>query len=108
MAWALRSNIGPGTYPNNIYPTLANQYCEGTCLQPVGDASIVPLGPGTNCPTTVGQAGTSFPVSQRVPVPFGVPTPTSVCYGESGQYEFLRRQTTFSQTVGTLHRDTDN
>jgi hypothetical protein len=30
------------------------------------------------------------------------------CYGQSGQYEFLRRQTAFDPSVGTLHRDTGN
>jgi hypothetical protein len=56
-------NTGPGTYPANIYPSLAAQYCEGpltvdangithsvSCLQPVGDASVVPLGPNQPCP----------------------------------------------------------
>src|SRR5260370_6658625 len=45
-------NTGPGLYPANIYPSLASQYCEGTCLQPVGDASTVLLGAGVPCPTT--------------------------------------------------------
>src|SRR4029077_1052781 len=45
-------NTGPGTFPGNVYPSLAGQYCEGTCLQPVGDASVVPLGPNAPCPTT--------------------------------------------------------
>jgi hypothetical protein len=95
-------NIGPG-YPANIYPSLASQYCEGTCLQPVGDASTIPLAPGTTCPTSVGPVGTSFPVKSG-----GNLGATAVCYGESGQYEFLRRQTTFSAAVGTLHQDTNN
>lgn len=95
-------NVGPG-HPMNIYPSLASQYCEGTCLQPVGDASTTTLGPGQSCPTTVGPAGTSFPVR-----PGGAIGATAVCYGESGQYEILRRQTTFSPSAGTLHRDTDN
>src|SRR5260370_15542310 len=45
-------NTGPGLFPANIYPSLASQYCEGTCLQPVGDASTVLLVAGVPCPTT--------------------------------------------------------
>jgi uncharacterized repeat protein (TIGR01451 family)/fimbrial isopeptide formation D2 family protein len=96
-------NIGPG-YPSNIYPSLASQYCEGTCLQPVGDASVITKGSGVPCPTTVTPAtGISFPVSSG-----GTIGAVRYCYGESGQYEILRRQTTWSSIVGTLHQDTDN
>lgn len=95
---------GPGS-PLNVptYPSQASQYCEATCLQPVGDASIITLGPNQLCPTTVGPPMTSFPVS-----PGGTISAVPFCYGESGQYEILRRQTTWSSTVGTLHQDTDN
>jgi hypothetical protein len=30
------------------------------------------------------------------------------CYGQSGQYELLRRQTSFDPNLGTLHQDTNN
>lgn len=97
-------NTGPGVYPANIYPSLASQYCEGTCLQPVGDASVVTKGPGVPCPTTITPApGVSFPVLSG-----GTISGVRFCYGESGQYEILRRQTTWSAIVGTLHQDTNN
>ncbi|HVQ38552.1 MAG TPA: LamG-like jellyroll fold domain-containing protein, partial [Pyrinomonadaceae bacterium] len=96
-------NVGPG-YPSNIYPSLASQYCEGTCLQPVGDASVITKGPGVPCPTTITPAtGVSFPVLSG-----GTISGVRYCYGESGQYEILRRQTTWSSIVGTLHQDTNN
>ncbi len=116
------ANTGPGLYPANIYPSLAAQYCEGTlipsspggptnvatnlgCLQPVGDASVITLGPGGVCPGAIGppSAPTAFPV-----FPGGTIGTVPVCYGESGQYEILRRQTTFDPLRGTLHTDTDN
>ncbi|MEK6283035.1 MAG: PKD domain-containing protein [Acidobacteriota bacterium] len=75
--------------PAPEYPSGAPFFCEGTCLQPVGDASL--LGACTN-PSGL------FPVVAAGPA----------CYGQSGQYEFLRRQTAFDSSAGTLHRDTDN
>ncbi len=74
--------------PAPEYPSLASNFCEGQCLKPVGDASIDP-----SCPES-----SIFPVIEE---------PPGFCYGQAGQYEFLRRQTTFSPTVGTLHQDTN-
>jgi hypothetical protein len=99
-------NTGPGGYPFNIYPSLASQYCEGTCLQPVGDASVISLGPGAPCPSIF----LGFPVADGgfLRRADGKLSSTRTCYGESGQYEILRRQTTFNAVLGTLHQDTDN
>jgi uncharacterized repeat protein (TIGR01451 family) len=82
------SPYGQGA-PAPEYPSLAGNFCEGQCLKPVGDASIDP-----QCPES-----SVFPVIEE---------PPGFCYGQAGQYEFLRRQTTFSPTVGTLHQDTNN
>jgi hypothetical protein len=88
--------VGFGPYgpaaPAPGYPALAPTYCEGGaagCLKPVGDAST-----GAACTNPSGQ----FPVFPASPA----------CYGLAGQYEFLRRQTTFSATDGTIHQDTNN
>ncbi|HYJ84979.1 MAG TPA: putative Ig domain-containing protein [Pyrinomonadaceae bacterium] len=100
--------------PAPASPSVAPSFCEGTCLQPVGDASTVTLGPGGVCPLFAGPACApqSFPVVSGGTIPPGNGGTTSggtpVCYGESGQYEFLRRQTTFNPNVGTLHQDTGN
>lgn len=64
-------NTGPGVFPGNLYPTLAAQYCEGTCLQPVGDASVVPLGPNQPCPGP----GTGSPQNPPNPL-YGSGAPT--------------------------------
>ncbi len=98
---------GPGA-PATGYPSLAPQYCEGTCLQPVGDASTITLTPGGSvCPAAVGPASdpAAFPVQASVFIA-GVP----VCYGESGQYKIDRRRSAqqFDASAGNLHRDTDN
>ena len=82
------SPYGQGA-PAPEYPSLAANFCEGQCLKPVGDASI-----DSSCPES-----SIFPVIEE---------PPGFCYGQAGQYEFLRRQTTFSPTVGTLHQDTNN
>jgi uncharacterized repeat protein (TIGR01451 family) len=82
------SPYGQGA-PAPAYPSLAGNFCEGACLKPVGDASVDPT-----CPEN-----SVFPVIEE---------PPGFCYGQVGQYEFLRRQTTFSPTVGTLHQDTNN
>jgi uncharacterized repeat protein (TIGR01451 family) len=82
------SPYGQGA-PAPDYPSLASNFCEGQCLKPVGDASIDPT-----CPES-----SIFPVLEE---------PPGVCYGQAGQYEFLRRQTTFNPSVGTLHQDTNN
>jgi len=79
---------GPGA-PAPTRPSLASNFCEGgVCLQPVGDAST---GAPCNNPTGL------FPV---------FPSPPA-CYGLAGQYEFLRRQTTFDANLGTVHQDTN-
>jgi hypothetical protein len=142
-------NTGPGVYPGNIYPSLAAQYCEGTlvpavvpgglaknlgCLQPVGDASTVTLGPNAPCPnanilgpgtfgvtavnpnyTTGGPSGqydTVFPVvdSGFITRADGVPSAVRKCYGESGQYKIERRRSTqtFATASGELHKDSFN
>lgn len=81
------SAYGPGA-PASGRPSLAGNFCEGDCLKPVGDAST-----GAAC------TGNSwFPVTAAAPA----------CYGQAGQYEFLRRQTTFNASLGTLHQDTDH
>jgi len=121
-----RSNTGPGVYPGNIYPSLASQYCEGKCLAPVGDATIITQAPGVLCPGTVGPSNptyngtatptaaiTSFPVVDGGPVlkADGDPTTVRICYGESGQYKLERRRTlpnTALNTSGPIHRDTGN
>lgn len=98
---------GPGA-PAAGYPSLAINYCEGVCLQPVGDASTITLTPGSpGCPLVVGPAG-EFPVQAQTlpPTIAGVP----VCYGESGQYKIDRRRSSqqYDASAGDLHRDTDN
>jgi hypothetical protein len=134
-------NTGPGVYPVNIYPSLAAQYCEGTlvpslvpgglaknlgCLQPVGDASTITLGPNAPCPgggpffvsptnpqyTTGGPGGqydTVFPVvdSGFITRADGAPSATRKCYGESGQYKIERRRSgqTFNNASGEIHKD---
>lgn len=127
-------NTGPGVFPGNLYPTLASQYCEGTCLQPVGDASVVPLGPNSPCPGP----GTGNPQNAPNPlygtgaptVPVGTQDPNTnfpvtsggliqtsdsgnprsqilKCYGESGQYKIERRRSasTDTSTAGQIYRD---
>jgi uncharacterized repeat protein (TIGR01451 family) len=91
----------PGA-PANAEPSLSSKYCEGTCLQPVGDASTVA---SPACPATVAQAGAAFPVLSG-----GFVGGVAVCYGESGQYQIGRRrsQQQFKVGTGSLHRDTDN
>src|SRR6185436_370429 len=82
---------GPAA-PAPGYPAQSSTYCEGGaagCLKPVGDAST-----GAACTNPTGQ----FPVVSAPPA----------CYGLAGQYEFLRRETTFSATDGTIHQDTNN
>lgn len=145
-------NTGPGLYPANIYPSLAAQYCEGTlipsapggptnvaknlgCLQPVGDASVITLGPGAPCPTfpngpgnplgviavnppyTVagpgaGQYDTFFPVVDNgfIRRADGAPSGVKKCYGQSGQYKIERRRSgqTFADASGELHKDSYN
>lgn len=83
------SPYGPGA-PAPAYPSLAGNYCEGAaCVRPVGDAST---GPACSNPSGM------FPV---IPLP-------PACYGLAGQYEFLRRQTSFNALLGTVHQDTNN
>lgn len=144
-------NTGPGLYPANIYPSLAAQYCEGTlipsapggptnvaknlgCLQPVGDASVITLGPGAPCPTfpnpggplgviavnppyTVsgpgaGQYDTFFPITDNgfIRRADGAPSGVKKCYGQSGQYKIERRRSgqTFAGPSGELHKDSYN
>ncbi|MEP6912928.1 MAG: hypothetical protein ABI923_09250, partial [bacterium] len=140
-------NTGPGVYPGNIYPSLAAQYCEGTlvpspnpggiaknlgCLQPVGDASVVTLGPGAPCPSASGFPGfgviavnpnyTSTGPSGQYDTFFAVvdsgfirqsdgsPSGTRKCYGESGQYKVERRRSgqTFANDSGEIHKDSFN
>lgn len=143
-------NTGPGVYPGNIYPSLAAQYCEGTlipslvpgglaknlgCLQPVGDASTITLGPGQPCPpapplppgppffvealnpiyTTSGpgaQYDTRFPVVDGgfIRRADGAPSGVKKCYGESGQYKVERRRSgqTFNADSGEIHKDSYN
>jgi hypothetical protein len=136
-------NTGPGVYPGNIYPSLAAQYCEGTlipsapggvaknlgCLQPVGDASTVTLGPGAPCPgagqfgpffveapnreyTQAGpgtQYDTRFPVTDSgfITRADGIDSAVRACYGESGQYKIERRRSgqTFDLFTGEIHKD---
>jgi hypothetical protein len=77
--------------PSPLYPSLAGSFCEGAaCLQPVGDA-----GNGGACDNPTGL----FPVFAA---------PGGACYGEAGQYQFLRRQTAFNPALGTVHIDTNN
>ena len=85
------SAYGPGAPPpGNGYPSLAGNFCEGgACLLPVGDASTGPV-----CTDPTG----NFPV---LPVP-------PACYGQAGQYEFLRRQPNFDAAAGTPHQDTNS
>jgi len=104
---------GPGAPGQVGYPSLAVNYCEGTCLQPVGDASTITLTPGSpGCPVAVGPASdpAAFPVLAGGFVGGGAGTGTPVCYGESGQYKIDRRRSTqqFDASAGNLHRDTDN
>jgi uncharacterized repeat protein (TIGR01451 family) len=70
-------------------PSLAGNFCEGPCLQPVGDA-----GTGAACDNS----SELFPVVSQPPA----------CYGLAGQYQILRRQTTFDASVGTVHQDSNN
>lgn len=93
LGFIVYDKVGFGPYgqaaPAPARPALADHWCEGgLCLQPVGDAST-----GAACvnPTQM------FPV---FPVP-------PACYGLAGQYEFLRRQTTFDANLGTVHQDTN-
>jgi CSLREA domain-containing protein/uncharacterized repeat protein (TIGR01451 family) len=80
---------GPGA-PSPSRPSLADNFCEGgSCLKPVGDAGIGPA-----CTNSSGL----FPVIASA----------SACYGQSGQYELMRRQTTFNANFGTVHQDTNN
>jgi len=140
-------NTGPGVYPGNIYPSLAAQYCEGTlvpspvpggiaknlgCLQPVGDASVVTLGPGAPCPSAIGFPGfgviainpnyTSAGPSGQYDTFFsvvdagfitradGADSAVRKCYGESGQYKVERRRSgqTFNNDSGEIHKDSYN
>src|SRR6185503_14949891 len=39
---------------------------------------------------------------------FPVISAPPACYGQAGQYELLRRQTTFDANLGTVHQDTNN
>jgi hypothetical protein len=100
---------GPGAPGQVGYPSLASQYCEGTCLQPVGDASTITLTGGSTCPAAVGPPSdpAAFPV---LPGGFLGSPPTPICYGESGQYKIDRRRSSqqFDASAGSLHRDTDN
>ena len=101
-------------------PTFADNYCEGQCLAPVGDASTSTAGSlGGTCPATVNQAGATFPVLQqgtvRIPqsnTPPFTDTGVARCYGESGQYKIERRRAASSfvnnQGAGDIHRDTQN
>jgi hypothetical protein len=118
-------NTGGG-YPGNVYPSLARQYCEGTCLQPVGDASVITLPAGAPCPASVppnnpgysqaplgAQYDTGFPVKlPGTPVinAQGIPTTVNRCYGESGQYKIERRRSeqTFNAASGDIHKDSWN
>jgi putative Ig domain-containing protein len=101
-------SVGFGPYdssaPASGQPSLSFKYCEGTCLQPVGDASTIT---SPACPATVGQAGAAFTVQSG-----GLVGSIPVCYGESGQYQIGRRrsvqQFVFNTGAGSLHRDTDN
>ena len=119
------TNTGPGVYPGNIYPSLASQYCEGKCLAPVGDASVITLGPTVPCPsavtianplyTTAGpgaQYDTAFPVTDggAIRQANGSPSLTRRCYGESGQYKIERRRSgqTFTASAGEIHKDSWN
>jgi uncharacterized repeat protein (TIGR01451 family) len=70
-------------------PSLADNFCEGPCLQPVGDAST-----GGEC----ANPSEMFPVVSMPPA----------CYGLAGQYQILRRQTTFDASLGTVHHDSNN
>ncbi len=81
------SAYGPGA-PATGRPSLAGNFCEGDCLKPVGDAST-----GAAC-----TENSLFPVTAAAPA----------CYGQAGQYEFLRRQTNFDANLGTLHQDTNH
>ncbi len=143
-------NTGPGLYPANIYPSLAAQYCEGTlipsapggptnvaknlgCLQPVGDASVITLGPGAPCPTFPNPGGplgviainpiyttsgpgtqydTFFPVVDNgfIRRADGAPSGVKKCYGQSGQYKIERRRSgqTFADASGEIHKDSYN
>ncbi len=75
--------------PSPGYPSLAGNFCEGAaCLKPVGDA-----GSGGACITSG-----PYPVFPAAPA----------CYGQAGQYQFLRRQTAFNASLGTVHIDTNN
>ncbi len=79
---------GPGA-PIQGRPSLAGNFCEGPCLQPVGDASTA---------ASCANPGGLFPVIAVAPA----------CYGQAGQYELLRRQTTFDALRGTLHQDNNS
>jgi PKD repeat protein len=95
---------GLGAPSPRTYPSMAPNYCEGTCLEPVGDASTIAT---LTCPPAVGPGSDpgAFPVMGGGDID-GVP----VCYGESGQYSIDRRRSgqQFSSSAGDLHRDTDN
>jgi len=140
------TNTGIG-YPSNVYPSLAAQYCEGTlvqstdpggvaknlgCLQPVGDASTITLGPNAPCPSVSGFPGfgvvagnpgytqsgpgsqydTFFPVTDAGFIKRADGTNSAVrrCYGESGQYKIERRRSgqTFAADSGDIHKDSYN
>jgi hypothetical protein len=115
------ANTNAAAYPNNLYPNLAAQYCEGNltplnpggvsnqlvshnigCLQPIGDASVVTLPAGQPCPAPNSffainpiytLAGPGAPYDTQVTVtPGAAVNGVNKCYGESGQYAFARRR----------------
>jgi hypothetical protein len=115
------ANTNAAAYPNNLYPNLAAQYCEGNltplnpggvsnqlvshnlgCIQPVGDASVVTLPAGQPCPATNSAfainpiyttAGPGAAYDTQVTITQGGSVNgVNKCYGESGQYAFARRR----------------
>jgi hypothetical protein len=84
---------GPNAVGGPGRPTNADNFCETTCLQPIGDAAN-----NATCDAT----GPNFPGT----------TLGGLCYGQSGQYTLLRRQrfTNLSsfRISGTTSQDTDN
>lgn len=93
------SAYGPGAPPPGAASPAANlsgNYCEGTCLRPIGDASNIP-GAFGDC---AGVSTSDFPTT------FGAPG-LGRCYGMSGQYKIERRRTNFDAAKGQISRDTN-
>jgi hypothetical protein len=115
------ANTNAAAYPNNLYPNLAAQYCEGVltplnlvgngsqlvshnigCLQPVGDVDVITLPQGAPCPAdpstvNINPLYVTNPVGPNYDMTIKITSGSVIngiakCYGESGQYAFARRR----------------